>query len=693
MNASLPLTGRRHGFRATDACLMAMVVSIVSLMVLPMPLLLMDGLIAVNIMLSLGLLMLAAYVPSVLALSTFPALLLFTTLLRLSLNIASTKNILLHANAGHIIETFGSLVMGGNVVVGLVVFIIISIVQFIVIAKGSERVAEVGARFCLDAMPGKQMSIDADLRAGLLSKEDARSRRSLLEKESQLHGAMDGAMKFVKGDAIAGLIVALVNVVGGIVVGMVLRGMPLAEAASRFVLLSIGDGMVSQIPSLFVSIAAGVLVTRVSSGSEGASDLGKDVSRQIVSQPLALLITGSIMLLFVAVPGFPKPVFALLGGGLVAAGSVLRKRAWRPARVELTPMPSFAREGSDVPVPLICEDRQGMASVLSLELPEADVARLDAAALDAAMQDARDRVKRTLGLPFPGLALRTDAALPAGTWRLLVGEVPLASVALRWGEVLAGRSEALDAARPRDVASLDGWTWQAQGAAAAEPGRVLLSPEQVLGMVVGRALVKYADHFIGMQEVQRLLDAASQSLPGVVEELNRSVPLPRVASVLRRLVQEGISIRHQREIFESLINWGPKEKDIVLLIEYVRIDIGSATAFQYGKGRDLVPAIIVEPSLEDQVRGAIQQSAAGNYLAFTADQTQAVAQRFDEAMRGSGLAAEELVVVCSMDVRRYMAKLLLQEGLAIPVLSFQELASHVQLQPVANVSAPEELAP
>lgn len=287
--------------------IVALVIAIISLMILPLPPVAIDLLLGINITISVTLLMVTMYVPDIAALSAFPSLLLFTTLFRLSLNIASTKSILLHAEAGNIIESFGQLVVGGNLVVGLVVFAIITTVQFIVIAKGSERVAEVGARFTLDALPGKQMSIDADLRSGLLSTEEARKKRATLAVESQLHGGMDGAMKFVKGDAIAGLIITMINIVAGIAVGVAYHGMSAGDAANRFSVLSVGDAMVSQIPSLLLSVAAGVMITRVTDErAPKRRSLGDEISHQLGSSARALYFAAFLLLGFAAVPGFPR---------------------------------------------------------------------------------------------------------------------------------------------------------------------------------------------------------------------------------------------------------------------------------------------------------------------------------------------------------------------------------------------------
>src|SRR4051794_24178748 len=312
--------------RYNDLLLAGLLVVVVALFVLPLPTPLLDLLIAANMAISLVLLIVAMYVPSAISLSTFPSLLLFTTLFRLALNIASTKLILLHAHAGDIIDTFGKLIVGNNVVVGGVVFLIIAIVQFIVIAKGSERVAEVAARFALDAMPGKQMSIDADVRAGALSSADAQRRRALLEQECTLHGAMDGAMKFVKGDAIASIIIALVNILAGLAIGTLMKDMSVGDALQRYAILTVGDGMVSQIPSVLVSIAAGIVITRVGSGDASRErQLANQIAQQVFAHPRALIIAGLAVASFLLVPGFPTWVFALLSATLIGAGLLARR--------------------------------------------------------------------------------------------------------------------------------------------------------------------------------------------------------------------------------------------------------------------------------------------------------------------------------------------------------------------------------
>ena len=400
--------------RSGDLALAALIVAVIALMVLPLPTLVLDALIAINLAASITLLMLALYIPSALRLSTFPSLLLLTTLFRLSLNIASTKSILLHAQAGQIIETFGRLVVGGNVVVGLVVFLIIAIVQFIVIAKGAERVAEVGARFSLDGMPGKQMSIDADLRAALIDKDEAQRRRREIEEESQLHGAMDGAMKFVKGDAIAGIIIALVNVVAGIAIGATMHGMSLAEAVSAYSILSIGDGMVAQIPSLFVSIAAGIVITRVDGHSQGRANLGAQIARQVLAHPTALVMAGAIVATFLLVPGLPFWPFLILAAGLLATGLLARADGRRRSIDDGT----RSIEGGDVVRPLVAVvDPGGLAAPLALRIAPELRDRLVPARFEHALDDVRFALSRDLGLPFPALRIEVDAAFAGGAMR------------------------------------------------------------------------------------------------------------------------------------------------------------------------------------------------------------------------------------------------------------------------------------
>ena len=421
--------------RHNDLVLAGLVVAIISLMILPMPTALVDGVIAINLCLSLGMLMISMYITSPLAFSVFPTMLLFTTLLRLALNITTTRLILLKADAGAIIETFGNFVIAGNFVVGAVVFLIITIVQFLVIAKGSERVAEVAARFTLDAMPGKQMSIDADMRAGVIDVEEAKQRRNTVSKESQLYGAMDGAMKFVKGDAIAGLVVTAVNILGGILIGTMQLGMPMSEALQTYAILTIGDGLVSQIPALLISITAGIVVTRVS--TDDNSHLGGDVGKQFLAQPKAVLITGCFLFLFGLIPGFPKIHFMILASIVGSLGYVL----YRAAKIASDePGPDFSALS-----PAIEKDKPrskgtaGQDESFSVTVPlliDVD-ASLQKSIKPEEMNEAVAKVRRALyldlGVPFPGIHLRFSENLSQGAYLILLQEIPMSQGELRLG--------------------------------------------------------------------------------------------------------------------------------------------------------------------------------------------------------------------------------------------------------------------
>ena len=395
-----------------DIVLACVIVSIIFMMILPLPTPLVDVLIGTNMTLSAVLLMVAMYLPSPLAFSSFPAVLLVTTLFRLGIAIATTRLILLQGDAGHIIQTFGNFVVGGNLIVGLVVFLILTIVQFVVITKGAERVAEVAARFSLDAMPGKQMSIDADLRAGTIDMDEARKRRTTVEKESQLYGAMDGAMKFVKGDAIAGLIIVAVNMLGGILIGTMQRGLTAGEAVQTYSILTIGDGLISQIPALFIAICAGIIVTRVQTGEGGPSNVGKDIGAQVLAQPRALLIAAAVAAGMGLIPGMPTVTFFALALIVGTIGFVLlrgTRKVVDEKTGEITEIPALAADGQ-TPKPKARTDGSAeFAPTLPLMI---DVAaglqqHFDADQLNDELIKIRRALYFDLGVPFPGIQLRS----------------------------------------------------------------------------------------------------------------------------------------------------------------------------------------------------------------------------------------------------------------------------------------------
>ncbi|WP_197328500.1 type III secretion system export apparatus subunit SctV [Ralstonia syzygii] len=671
----------------------SLVVAVVALMVLPLPTMLIDGLLGLNITLSVVLLMVTMYIPSATSLSAFPSLLLFTTLLRLSLNIASTKSILLHADAGHIIESFGKLVVGGNLVVGLVVFLIITTVQFIVIAKGSERVAEVGARFTLDAMPGKQMSIDADLRAGHLSPEEARKRRALLAMESQLHGGMDGAMKFVKGDAIAGLVITLVNILAGIVIGITYHNMTAGEAANRFAVLSIGDAMVSQIPSLLISVAAGVMITRVSDeeNANRPSSLGMEIVRQLSTSARAMFTASALLVGFALVPGFPSFLFFALAALIFSFGYTLRNRAKQSDGDDGDTLPALLREGSKGKAPSIAEQAPSFTVPVGVRLGAQLAKGLDVPALDTAFQQGRHALAEALGLPFPGIAIWKADALQPDSYEVRVHDIPGMPVAVPDGHLLipnlpeALRAQALEAAElPNHPAPH--WIAPAHVAHDAELTASGLRVERVIADHVVDVLRRSAHLFVGLQETQWMLERVTTDYPGLVAEAQKAVPAQRIADVLRRLLEEQVPIRNMRAILESLVVWGPKEKDTLMLLEYVRGDLGRQIAHQATGGTRQMPAILLDLSVEQTVRQAIKPTPAGNFLTLDPQQVEAIVMRLHGIMQGSPVEApSQLAIVTSMDIRRYVRRMIEPHLQALNVYSFQELGGYVDLRPVGKL--------
>ncbi len=673
-----------------DVAMSLLVVAIVGLMILPLPTMAIDSLLALNLAISVLLLMTSLFIPNAVALSSFPALLLFTTLFRLSLNIASTKSILLNADAGHLIESFGELVVGGNLVVGIVVFMIITIVQFIVISKGSERVAEVGARFTLDAMPGKQMSIDADLRAGHLTGEEARKKRAMLSMESQMHGGMDGAMKFVKGDAIAGLIITMVNILAGIVVGIMYHGMTAGEAANRFAILSIGDAMVSQIPSLFICVAAGVLITRVADEHEKKPrSLGEEIFAQLTTNVRAMYLASGLVAAFALVPGFPAIQFLALSIGLAAAGYSLAKqrRGGGGETIISTPMSAMQREGGKGDAPAIMQDAPHFAKPLAIRMSKSLASQVVAGSLDVAMERERLSLQSLLGVPFPGVGMWVSPDLKDLSFEILINDVPVKLVNLpaeRMLWVIAADSPlAAQAVRHGPLLDQAESLWIAPGQVSEETRLQCLDLEQVIARQVMMMLRQNAHLFMGVQEVQWIVDKATPDYPGLVAEVQKVLPAQRIAEVLRRLLEEQVPIRNVRTIFESLINWGPKEKDMLLLTEYVRGDLGRYLAFEASAGQNFISAILLDASVEQSIRQCIKPTPAGNYLAMAPESAAAITEK---VLKISGSVPNRgVAVVTSMDIRRYVKKMIESKLDWVRVYSYQELGGQVELRPLGRV--------
>ena len=715
----------RRPVKPYDLALAGFMAIVVSLFVLPLPTAVMDALISLNLAISVVLLTVSTYLPSALSFSSFPAMLLFTTLLRLSLNIASCKLILLHASAGHIIDAFGRLVVGNNFVVGGVVFLVIAIVQFIVIAKGSERVAEVGARFSLDAMPGKQMSIDADLRAGSISSDEAKRRRERLEQESQLHGAMDGAMKFVKGDAIAGTVIAFVNILAGIAVGTVMKDMSVADALHRYAILTVGDGMSAQIPSLLVSIAAGVVTTRVATRDANDSQLGEQIGKQVTAHPRALLISAVILLAFACVPGFPAWSFGLLalatgGGGVL----LLRRRKAMPPLRLITLAEPISDEGETEVGP----HTSGVTSPLAVTLSRNLSPHLNLVRLQEALAAAKTSVDADIGPIFPRVHVAFDAAMSDGSYQVFVQDVLASEGQLRPDQLLwdgatplqenvertpgesfgpfsqpvwlplDARAAESDAKEAAPVGTNNAW---GLGASKARVTRTVgLRSEDVLARHVESEVRKHAAALIGIQEAQHLIRLVRRDYAELVAELMRLVPLQRITEVLRRLLVEDIPIRNLRIIFESMITWAPKEpEDTVALVELVRVDLRRMITDRHVGNARKLDVIMFEPVLQERIEQAVLRTKQGNILALAREVKDDVCQQvrniFDGHQSASGASmprkratSVRTAVVVSLNARRYVRTTLAGALPDLPVLSYQELEEDVELRTIGWVMNP-----
>jgi type III secretion protein V len=680
-----------------DILLAAIVMAIVFMMILPMPTAVMDVLIAANITLSCVLLMVAIYLPSALAFSSFPAVLLVSTLFRLGISISTTRLILLDGDAGHIIDTFGNFVVGGNLVVGLVVFLILTIVQFIVITKGSERVAEVAARFSLDGMPGKQMSIDADLRAGAIQMDEARRRRSVVEKESQLYGAMDGAMKFVKGDAIAGLIIVAVNLLGGLLIGSVQRGMSTSEAALTYSILSVGDGLISQIPALLTAICAGIIVTRVPTGDK-PSNVGSDIGAQIMAHPRALIIAAVIALGIGLIPGMPTLVFLTLAALIGVTGFALlggsRPSGGRGAAGSGGGSSDGAFGGQgDTPPEAGQPTKFAPAEPATLEIAETLAAEIDEGTITSEFPAVRYAVYQDLGVPLPEIRLRRSKQLRDRSYQVLLFDVPIGQGTLKSGSVLVReRSRNLDAMGipyERDTGGLTNesafWVAREHAPALDGAGVPYLLPHQVPNWHLSILLRRHASQLVGIQETRQLLTAMEENFGELVKEAHRVMPIQKIAEILQRLISEDISIRDMRAVLEALVEWAQKEKDIVLLTEYVRMGLKRYISHKYSNGQNFLPAYLLAPDVEDVVRDAIRQTAGGSYLALDPEKSQALLDSIRRTVGPLETTVAKPVILTSMDIRRYVRKLIEQDLYQLPVLSYQELVPEINVQPLARV--------
>lgn len=679
--------------RSGDMAMVIMLMVAMAVMILPLPTPLIDGLIAWNIGASILVLVVVVYLPQPLAFSTLPAVILTATLFRLATEVAVTRMILVQVDAGEIVRAFGDFVVSGQVIVGLVTFLIITVVQFIVITKGSERVAEVAARFTLDAMPGKQMSIDSDLRSGDIDHAEARRRRHRLEQESQLYGAMDGAMKFVKGDAIAGLVIVMVNLLGGIAIGCLQMGMSWSEATHTYSLLTIGDGLVSQIPALVISFAAGTVVTRVSS-SDDRDNLGVEIVRQVAGNWRVLAIAASALTLLGAVPGFPTMVFLLLAMAAAGRAAFL----WRQQQAAGRQV-GAAKAGEEVP---LIRDLDAIAgegrpapddAMVILQLSPGLRDALGGKVLDRQLHEARLALNEELGIELPELWVRTGPGLAEGRFQIDVEGVPAAAGALALDHLLlCEKPERLASlgitAGEVDLPGHTGACWvpATDTEALRQAGLSWFSPVELLVRQVTRVQRRLAGHFMGIQEVQRLLAAAAVHHKALVEAVQAALTPQIVAETCRLLLEEGVPLRPMRLILSALAEVGLKEQQPVLLADFVRVALKRQISHLYADANRSLSALIIEPDIEEMIRGFDpRHERKPDPIVFQAqwDEVYAAIRRALAAVPANDAKP---VILVSFETRRTLRALLIRQEIETPVLSYQELSQEILVQPIGSIS-------
>ncbi len=678
------LSARVRGMLRPELALVVLMAVVVAMLIIPLPTIVVDLLIALNMAVAIVIFLSSFYVERILSFSTFPSVLLFTTLMRLALSVSTSRLILVDADAGHIINAFGEFVVADNLVVGAVIFAIITLVQFIVITKGSERIGEVVARFSLDGMPGKQMSIDADLRAEAITSEEAQRRRRDVERESQLYGSYDGAMKFVKGDAIAGIVIVFVNLFGGIAVGMLQHGMPFGEALNTFTLLTIGDGLVAQIPALLICISAGFIVTRVS-GED--NNLGASILGELFNSNVVLAIGAILILLMGFLPGFPLPVFAGLAIGLAAM------LFWRMRRGS-TAESASGTGATGTAGATASTDASGTSSgnLTSETLPL--ILLLPGPLHEAATagkweEQLRNDAFINTGMQLAAFVLRLHEPTQEHQVKVLINEIPAASGQVVGGHVrVLGRQDELDALNMGLTVPHDGavarWVPAASQADVLAMGCEVATDYEELRRLVHGAVLRNVGELFGIQEAKHVLDALEKRFPELVKEAYRHMPIQRVAEVLQRLLREDVSIRNMKVVLETLAQWGQREKDVILLVEHVRSALARYISARFARdGR--IPAILVSSQVEDQIRSGIRQSQGAAYLNLEPTESNELMDRFALHVGEVSAYRPDVVLMVAPDIRRFVKRFIENKLPSTPVLSFGEISDAVTLDVMRSI--------
>ncbi|OCT13800.1 flagellar biosynthesis protein FlhA [Paenibacillus pectinilyticus] len=672
-----------------DLLVLVGIIGIVLMMIVPVPIPMLDFLLIINISIALMIILVAMNTQEALQFSIFPSLLLITTLFRLALNVSTTRNILSHAEAGDVVKTFGSFVAQGNIVVGFVVFLILVLVQFIVITKGSERVAEVAARFTLDAMPGKQMSIDADLNAGLINEVQARERRQKIEREADFYGAMDGASKFVKGDAIAGIIILVINLIGGFIIGMTMKHMSFQEALQTFSILTIGDGLVSQIPALLISTAAGIIVTRAS--SEG--NLGHDITRQLTAQPkLLYIVAGTLVVLGIFTPIHWFTTFPIAGLLIFAAFKMQKNLDHQAIKEEQ-----------------LVEEKQ----IEEVRSPESVISLLQVDPIEfefgygliplADTQQGGDLLDRIilirrqcaleLGVVVPVIRIRDNIQLRPNEYIIKIKGNTVARGELLLNHYLA-MSPGIDDDSISGIETTEPafglpaiWIDEMNKERAELSGYTVVDPPSVVATHLTEIIKKHIHELLGRQETKALIENVREAYPALVDDLIPSVlSIGDIQKVLSKLLREKISVRDLVTILETLADYGTYTKDPEILTEYVRQSLSRQITQQFTSIGDSLKVITVGPSVEKKIADSVQQSDQGSYLALDPSSSQIIYHRVSEQITKLIQSGQQPVILTSPTIRMYVRQLLERTLQDIPVLSYSELEPSVEIQSMGVVN-------
>ncbi|GIN94704.1 flagellar biosynthesis protein FlhA [Siminovitchia terrae] len=674
--------------KTKEIAVLLSVILIVAMLVIPFPPWMLSFLIIINISLALLVLLTTMNVNEPLQFSIFPSLLLLLTLFRLGLNVSTTRSILSKGDAGGVVETFGTFVVGGNILVGLVVFFILIVIQFIVITKGAERVSEVAARFTLDAMPGKQMSIDADLNAGIISEHEARDRREKVSRESDFYGAMDGASKFVKGDAIAGIVIVIINLLFGILIGMVQQGLPIAEAATRYSMLTVGDGIVSQIPALLISTATGIVVTRAA--SEG--NLGSDIAGQLFAYPKILYISGATIFLLGLTTPISNMITIPIAGALAAGGYALSRI---PESTE-DPLALTAEEAE-------ADEMKSPESVLDLLqmdpiefefgyglIPLADVNQ-GGDLLDRIVM-IRRQLALELGVVIPVVRIRDNIQLEPNEYLIKIKGDEVAR-----GTLLLDHYLAMSPGTEDTIPGIDTiepsfglpakWISEEVKEQAEIEGYTVVDPPSVVSTHLTEVLKVNADLLIGRQETKELIDHLQKSYPILVEEVTPNpLTVGEVQKVLAKLLKENVSIRNLPLIFETLADYGKVTLDTDILAEYVRQALARQITKQYANDDPVLKVITVSGKVEKMIADSIQQTENGNYLAMDPGDSQKILEAAAAQIEDLSQIQQTPIFLCSPAVRMYLRQLTERYFPQVPILSYNELEADVEVQSIGVVN-------